>query len=53
VSVDQAGCSPLPIKILSSVSTVGVSDVAIASPRRARQGRSRQAPELYSILQAD
>ena len=34
-SVSHAGCSPLPMKILSPVSAILVSEVAIASPLRA------------------
>ncbi len=36
-SVSQAGCSPLPMKTLSSVSPVLVSVVAIASPLRVHE----------------
>ena len=57
-SVSHAGCSPLPMKILSPVSAILFSDVAIASPLRAptpgfSQGFSRQTPLSYCILQAD
>ena len=36
-SVSQAGCSPFPMKIFSSVSAILLSDVAMASPLRAHQ----------------
>ena len=39
-SVSHAVCSPLPIKIFSSVSAVLLSEVAITSPLRAHRGSS-------------
>jgi hypothetical protein len=44
LDVSQAGASPFPMKIFSSVSAILLSDVAIASPLRAHQGFGRLAP---------
>ncbi len=49
-SVSQAGCSPLPIKIFSTVSAVWISGIAIASPLWCT---SAQPMALYGMLQAD
>jgi hypothetical protein len=45
-SVSHAGASPLPMKIFSSVSAIALSDVAIVSPRRARQGFQRPGASI-------
>ena len=51
-SVSQAGCSPLPMNILSAVSAILLSDVAIASPLRAptRLQPGFQSPDAIIIL---
>src|SRR6202022_423673 len=47
-SVSQAGCSPFPMKIFSSVSAILLSEVAMASPFRAHRGS--QPPRAMIIL---
>src|SRR3984893_17334208 len=47
-SVSQAGCSPFPMKIFSSVSVILLSDVTIAPPLRVHCGF--QPPDAGIIL---